>query len=628
MSSRTAKFLWGGSLVAVAIGIYLFYSYSTRTLDWRYAFEPGTRYRYRLALKSEDTVNASKGTALAASGMATISSRIDLDAELVLSSYGTYNGNFLLGISLADVRRHEFVYNGAEVMPDEAAFDKALGGQEGWILMRPDGQILSVNFRPEAPVVAKTFLKTIVGELQVQLQSGVPSWKRREVNRRGVGMVGYAVGSRGWGRGATVKKERSNYSSLSYLRSLEAQIEASGGYEAELSPKGYIAAMTGSETVTATNESGAPLYSFRGSVDLSFLGAEEFELSDGFSLVGIIKTTESYGLGQTVHNEQLTRENYFKIAKGLSREEFSRLAEEVNAGRLSGDAALSSLVWRGHGLLGLDPSFAVTIKEVFDQERTSSDLKRLLMTMLTSHSHPQAQQAVRDIIGSDAMRKDRRYLDMLQETAMIEHPETATLDTVRDLMRNGKKGEKYASAYTMGGMVQTLQEEGRTDEARRYNDELVSELRNAQSDEDRQRLLIGLANAGMEENAAVVRDHMHDPNDETRVSAAMALRKTADETSNELLDEMTSDGNEVVRNTALLMLSKRQNDATQLEKVKQRIENGEITEANYFMVLSLLSANIAKYPALVADICRAMLAHGVKNKELDKKIRVLLQSVG
>lgn len=45
MSSRTAKFLWGGSLVAAVIGIYLFYSYSTRTIDWRYAFEPGTPSR-------------------------------------------------------------------------------------------------------------------------------------------------------------------------------------------------------------------------------------------------------------------------------------------------------------------------------------------------------------------------------------------------------------------------------------------------------------------------------------------------------------------------------------------------------------------------------------------------------
>ena len=95
-----------------------------------------------------------------------------------------------------------------------------------------------------------------------------------------------------------------------------------------------------------------------------------------------------------------------------------------------------------------------------------------------------------------------------------------------------------------------------------------------------------------------------------------------------ILEGSTSDKDKIVRNTALLMLTKQNKSSSTLSAVLSNLENGSLTSENYHMILTLVNENYRKYPDLSKQILTLMLEKGVGNKGIRKQIYAMLKRLG
>ena len=63
-----------------------------------------------------------------------------------------------------------------------------------------------------------------------------------------------------------------------------------------------------------------------------------------------------------------------------------------------------------------------------------------MFTILASHSHPQSQKVLRNLLNSESVKKDPAYTHMIQELGFIENPEKETLELVKNRMKKGHGG--------------------------------------------------------------------------------------------------------------------------------------------------------------------------------------------
>jgi len=336
----------------------------------------------------------------------------------------------------------------------------------------------------------------------------------------------------------------------------------------------------------------------------------------------IFKNLRKGTLEQDDKNEELSRLNFSKMASGLTPGKLEHLLYDLNRNKIYKEKEIGNLVWRAHGLLGLNPELATLFQKLFEDESVSSHTKKIMFTILTSHSTPEIQKVVRDLLNSDSVKNDKAYVHMIQEVSMIKKPEKETIEAIAEKVKETPHGdEKFASAYTLGAMINNLYGRGKDNDAKKFNEIIVNELLSSENNMEKQRLLVALSNAGVKENIDVVKKFIKEKDPETRLSAAMALRKTDTKESEELLLKLMSDQDKNVQNTAILMLSKYSNSEDQLISIKRKIEKGEITSESYHITLTLLSKNRKRYPQMINSICKSML----KDKGIARQIRSLMQ---
>lgn len=610
-------------LFLISLAVFAWWLFGGGRVPQRFSFVEGTVDTYRIELETNDKVAATQGNMLSSGGWKSLDSAVDLAATLTVKCYGAADGDWVLGLSLGTPDRHSFRFNGKEMVESAAQFDALFSGREAFLRLSEKGEIRQVSFLPEASMIFKNFMKTLAGELQVILGDSVSRWKAGEMNRRGYSVAEYSVAGGLFDSLTRIVKKKENYRSLALVKGEYDHADVSAQFDITLVRRGWVRSFVGQESISVKNAADKEIYHYDGNISLLLKESGKFDITAPARQV--VSTLESYTMIEPVRDRRLEEANFTKIADGLTVEELERLVGQVSRGELTEPEAVGQLIWRAHGLLGLQPELAREMVGIFEQAQTDSRAKKIIMTILTSHSYPETQAAVRDILNGDAARNDRAYTGILQETALITRPERRTVDTVRDILKSEKKDDRYAAAYTLGSMVRTLADNGDLSTAQEYNREITDRLAAATTEEERQKYLMALSNAGREENVSIVKEYLDADDPETRTSAVFALRKTQTDESEKMLVEKTEDRDANVQNSAILTLSKYRNDEPQLRQIQRAIENDAIREQNYYMVLSLLAKNVKRFPELVRDICRLMLEKGVHDNNLAQQIRELMQ---
>ncbi|HSA32423.1 MAG TPA: HEAT repeat domain-containing protein [bacterium] len=588
-----------------------------------FSLTPGTEYRYRLSLRSEEFIAGGEGSLLSSAGIGDITTATDLEAHLLLRCVERTDAGYLAAFSLTDPERHDILLNDRPLIPDRLSFDALFDGQTAYAQMASDGTIGELLFSPATPPTFKRLMKNILGEIQFSLRSE-GDWTAREHNRRGDYAARYRIERPLFSGTATIDKQWASYLALAPVKTAMGESKVSASFTLVPAADGYCRSLRGTEETAAYDPDGEELYRYNGEVSLSFLRAGPFS-TELPSLAKLLETHERAPFSAPVRDGAAEKENLRKMAADLSFDELESLLFKVSAGELSGKEEITTLLRRAHGLLGLHPELSDRVADLCLRDDLHSDARKLILTVLTSHDLPETQAAMRKILNGDTVKRDPAYPMLLQAAGFLAGPDKETAALVQGVLREEHGEKRYAAAYTLGAIVGTMRESGREEEARAHNRELVAQLEQARNGEEQQRLLVALANAGMPENVPVARRYARDGNPETRTAAAMALRKTQTEESERALFELTGDGDRNVQNTALLMLSKYRLDPRHLGELGDRIDGGAITEDNYQMVLNLLAPLRGTQGDTVRDLCRRMLEKGVKDANLAQQIRELME---
>ncbi len=589
----------------------------------KFYMEPGKEYRYRFSLQSEELIVAEQGSMLAKIGMGDIGTTTSFEAQLTLRCLSHTNEGYLVAASLSEPEAHLIKINDRELIPDRLSFDAIFEKQSLFMQVAEDGTVGALFFAPAATGVFKRLMRNILGEMQLSLrQTG--EWSAREQNRRGPYTAHYRKSGGLFFSEAVIEKRWEQYHELLPAKTGSGDVEVSALFSLVPAPDGYCRSLKGEERTVAYSADGREVYRYTGELELIFLREGSFS-PQPLSFDELRTKYEKAAFSAPLPDREAERENFRKMAAMLSIEELESLLAQVNSGEMLSQEAITDLLRRAHGLLGLHPELSDRLAAIFEKEQMHSMPRKLILTILTSHSFPETQAAVRKILTGEAAKNDPSFIMMLQSASAIASPEKETIELVTGCLEKEQGEKRHAAAYTLGAMVQNLKGDGRLDEARQYNAKLTEELSKAQSDEDRQRLLVSMANAGMEENIPAILEYAQDKNPETRTTVAMALRKTQSEESERALLDLAGDGDRNVQNTSLLMLSKYRTRAEHLEEIRTKIENGTITENSYQMILTLLVTKLSTDQELVRDICRTMLEKGVHDNNLAQQIRELME---
>ncbi len=588
-----------------------------------FSLTPGTEYRYRFSLRSEEFIAGGEGSLLSSAGIGDITTATDLEAHLLLRCVQRTDTGYLVAFSLTDPDRHDILLNDRPLIPDRLSFDALFAGQTAYAQMTADGSIGELLFSPAAPPTFKRLMKNILGEIQLSLRPE-SDWTAREHNRRGDYAARYRVERPLFSGAVTIDKQWDSYRALAPVKTAMGDAKVSASFSLVPAADGYCRSLQGTEETAAYDPDGGELYRYNGEVSLSFLRAEPFP-AELPSLAKLLETHERSPFSAPVRDRAAEKENLRKMADDLSFDELESLLLKVSAGELSGKEEITTLLRRAHGLLGLHPELNDRVADLCLRDDLHSDARKLILTVLTSHDLPETQAAMRKILNGDTVKHDPAYPMLLQAAGFLATPDKETAALVQGVLREEHGEKRYAAAYTLGVIVGTMRESGRDNEARTHNRELVARLEQAESAEEQQRLLVALANAGMPENVPVARRYARDGNPETRTAAAMALRKTQTEDSERALFDLTGDGDRNVQNTALLMLSKYRVGKNHLDEIGAKIGQGAITEESYQMVLNLLAPLRGTQGDAVRDLCRRMLEKGVKDANLAQQIRELME---
>lgn len=583
---------------------------------------PGTEYRYRFTLRAEEFIAAGEGSLLSSAGIGDITTATDLDARLLLRCVERTDDGYLVALSLTDPERHDILLNGRPLIPDHLSFDALFDGQTAYARMATDGTIGELLFSPAAPPTFKRLMKNILGEIQFSFRPD-GDWTAQERNRRGAYTARYRIDRPLFRGDMALGKRWDDYQPLAPVKTERSESEVSASFTLAPATDGYCRSLQGSETTVARDPDGRELYRYDGEVSLAFIESGPFT-AELPSLAKLIETHERQPFTAPVRDRAAEKENLRKMAGELSIDELTALLVKVNTGELRGKEEITTLLRRAHGLLGLHPELSDALADLCLRDDFRSDARKLTLTLLASHDLPETQAAMRKILSGDTVKGDPAYPMLLQAAGFLAAPDKETAALVDTVLREERGEKRYAAAYTLGAIVGTLRESGHEEEARTHNRRLVTELGKAESAEEQQRLLIALANAGMAENVPVARRYARDGNPETRTAAAMALRKTQTDESERTLLDLAGDGDRNVQNTSLLMLSKYRLGPAHLGELGDRIDGGAITEESYQMMLNLLAPLRATQGDTVRDLCRRMLAKGVRDKALAQQIRELM----
>lgn len=209
-------------------------------------------------------------------------------------------------------------------------------------------------------------------------------------------------------------------------------------------------------------------------------------------------------------------------------------------------------LWRVTGLMKLDPEMAAALAALFHDPELGPRGRALIVDLLANVGDAPAQAALRELLGSAAVRERGEYRELAQRAILLESAELETAELFADQLLELRGDEWGAAAVALGATSRGLE----ADDAASVLSPLLTACERGCSDRTRQDALLGLGNAGVEETLGVVRDVLDgEHSEETRAVAVHALRHVRSDEAREVLIEQSVGSARQVRIEALRALA-------------------------------------------------------------------------
>ncbi|HEY8039612.1 MAG TPA: HEAT repeat domain-containing protein [Polyangiaceae bacterium] len=569
----------------------------------RLGWVAGSAYRYSLRVRSEQHARPTAGGAGGG-----VDGMLDLAGDLVVRCYDAWPAGFRLGVSLDRLKTASVVVGGASVVPHLAA----LGG-EAFVVTDEHGRLASVRYRKDAADAFRAVMPDVIALLAVTLPAqAAATWETSEATMLGVARTRYVVADEPPWR---LARTRLGYDELLALpRGARPEATVQSQDEIRLGATAVPERLSIDERVLAR-----PALDERVEARLELAGVTSFTPA-----LPPEAELDREAPGRRAASGPVEEQMLRQLAGDMSLRRLEALAFGQRAGARLPPGTVTAAV----AMLKLDPALCGALVEMFERPEASLATRALLLDLLASAGHGQAQAAMRDALSSPAARADATgYGILLQRLGMVLAPGRETVDFAYAAYTGARGDARAAAAFALGA---TLGARGpaRADPAlERYADRLRADLRAAGTGESRVALLAALGNAGDPHDAALIDGYAHDADAGVRRQAALSLRREHTPEARSTLFAMLGDPEASVGSAALSSLADEGlagDDARMLAgMVGTPGLPGELNEP----LLTVVGADPKAHPDETAAVLRAILATSHDPHTL-ARARMLLDRAG
>lgn len=470
-----------------------------------------------------------------------------LEGQVRVRALGPREGMQVLSVRIVDVTALELQFAGRDSVSDASAAKRELTSAEAFVWLGERGTVQAVSFPREASPAARDALQAIVEEMQVTFaEQPAREWDATETSPNGIAAVRYVAAD----DGKTLTRTRRAYSSLTLLGG--TPIDGPQRVRAEdsivLDPRGGLFSMRAEEELDyAAPQPGGPTLASSSLFTLTNVAVTRRAAPESVAV-----STELQPLGAPAIDPSAAARRDLRLADGLSVETIEATIDAFE----SGTKLEHGWLRRASTFLRLHPDACALLEAKFEEGRHGNRGKGLILDLLATTGHAQAQKAMRDALESDAARAAGSGYGMLfQRFAFVTKPDADTVEFATRAFRRGDAELRGAAAVTMGAIARKLQGGPDDATARALNQELLEGLKRAGTGKERRAMIMALGNTHLRDDAPVIRGYATDEDPLVRSQTARALAGFDASETRATLFQMATDANPTVAGDAYASLA-------------------------------------------------------------------------
>lgn len=519
---------------------------------------------------------------------------LHLEGDLALQAVVIGPKSTQVSLRLLGLRRHQAVFAGQPMFPDEASVSKALPATAHALLdFDAQGALTQVRLSEEDPELFRYFAHTLASELFPSMLEARRRWSALEVTQTGEAESTFAFED---AKSRTLLRRRNHYT---HLRSTTGQPSGTQTLSSfarfERDPDKRLAAVSVDETLEVATPHATPLLSRQLHLRLMFSTRAEKPLPP--ALAG---REDIQKVGAVPVNATLARSLLRGQADGMTLDQvLDTLRGATSAGAI---ADLTRFAWRATAALQLEPERLPQLALYFRERETQPAMRELTLDLLSGAGTPEAQKQLTALLAStEAHAHAGAYALMVQRAGWVSHPTPETAQFLADLHRSATQakdvGVERASAYALGALTSHLEA---TDPVARTNVLILStDLAQATTPDAKQHALRALGNTNAEEVFGLARPELAAGDAEVRAAAATALRGVPrGEVTDALLGALPREKDRRVQASVLDSLTARKLDAKALQSLSEWVVTGNLASGADTELLELISQNLGAGPSV------------------------------
>ncbi|MBX3203787.1 MAG: HEAT repeat domain-containing protein [Labilithrix sp.] len=511
-------------------------------------------------------------------GGGSIETKVALDGDLVVSSYGREGDEVVLGARFEHLTRAEVNALGKPLLPSMDVAREVLEGRSVEIVVKPSGEIARVRFRPADPALFRYLMHAVVTELGVRVIAPGASASADLDGPSGRGPVRFA---RDPGQPRLITRTRERYDVLGAWPVGEPppQTLESKGHVAIDPEDGTLAEVVETEKLEAARSPEQKDITSSTSFSLKKKATRDFDVTTaraGFADVPLSPLAADAG-----ETEEARRARLEQRTVGVTIES---IVDDIRLAAAVPKGGSTRWGWVAMGYLELHPD---KCNELVDRmKELDVDAQALAIDVLSSTGHEAAQAAAMRAFDPDARilrRGSPEEAILFMRLGFFSQPTRGLTDFVAARYAKAKEEDdtpmRRASAIALGDLISAV---AKTDRlyARELDDALVLDLYAAKSFRDRVILIQALGNAALEEDALAIRLQSHDPEHDVRVAVAGALRRFDSPEVRRTLIELIGDERLGVQLQALASLDRKNVSEQELQALLGYVEKKKIHSTN------------------------------------------------
>ena len=565
---------------------------------------PGTRWVYRLDYRTDSRLVSQVG-AKPLSGEATVL------AELVLRGLEAPEGSVRVAVSFQKVTQNSLTLFGQTLLPDPNIAAEALTGREAILELTTRGVPQALLLAPDETPLFTNFVQTLVGDLQVQLQDGA-SWTSEEKTFRGEAPTAYQVLSEGAGA-LVLHKARTAYPHPVGLGALGESPTLDSSFEIALRD-GHLESLDAHERLEGHSADGKPRSATGFTLSLALVGQEPA------SSLPPALAQRRVPVAEPVASVRIDEKLLEAQIDGLTAEQLKAdLLLHAKGGVIPEH---NHFLIQAVGLLTKDPALCAELVTLYRSDEETYLGRALLLDLLANTGTDAAQAAFLDALGTKRLAQEPSYDNLLSRLVLLKTPNPDTAQAMTALYRTDD-AHRPMTTVVLGSVAGGLARDGHPAEAAKVGRLLEADLQRAKDPDTREALLVGLGNAGLEEQISSVVALAGDGSPQVRRAVASALRKTPTAQARESLLSLSGDPDSKVQRTALRSLGEFPMDAATVARLDEQVRTGALSPYGYNQLVTLLTPHLSTQPEAVA-LLRSLLTRKVLDPKLYTRIRGLL----